>query len=398
MRGIRGWLWAAVALLVVAWLVTFFVPPWSDQHNMDVTHFPPRAQQWIDGKLPYRDVDFEYPPLAVPLIGLPQLVKLGSYKLGFGLIELAFGLALVALCAEAAQRTGGDPRRAALGVAVTPLLVGALARGYFDLAPIALTMAAVVAILSSRTKLGFGLLGAAVMTKGFPLVVAPVAIAWLMGQGERRRALEGTAVLAAVVGVLGATVLALSPHGAWHAIHYQTARPLEIESTPASFLYVWDWITGHHGSTLGSYGSINIAHRGSGAVTLIFGLALLGVLALLTYRAGRDRGPRTLVVASLAAVAAFAAFGKVFSPQYVVWLAPLLGLGLAWGEWWVAGLSAAAMIMTRIEFPSHFDDLVHRQTWVVLVIVERNLFVVVIVGICMWWLWSASQRAKMPGK
>ena len=36
-----------------------------------MTHFPPRAQEWIDGKLPYRDVHFEYPPGAVPLIGLP---------------------------------------------------------------------------------------------------------------------------------------------------------------------------------------------------------------------------------------------------------------------------------------------------------------------------------------
>src|SRR5712691_2528622 len=119
MRGLRGWICAAAALLALAWLTTFLVHPWSNDTNMDVTHFPPRAQQWVDGKLPYRDVDFEYPPLAVPLIGLPQLVKVGSYKLGFGLIELCFGLALVALCAEAASRTGGDPRRAALGVAVT---------------------------------------------------------------------------------------------------------------------------------------------------------------------------------------------------------------------------------------------------------------------------------------
>ena len=55
---------AAATLLVLAWLITFLVHPWSDDSNMDVTHFPPRAQEWIDGKLPYRDVKFEYPPLA----------------------------------------------------------------------------------------------------------------------------------------------------------------------------------------------------------------------------------------------------------------------------------------------------------------------------------------------
>ncbi|MGZ4202577.1 MAG: hypothetical protein ACXVRH_11025, partial [Thermoleophilaceae bacterium] len=181
--GLRRWIAAAAAVLAVCWAVTFLVSPWKNETNTDVTHFPPRAQLWVDGKLPYKDVKFEYPPLAVPLIGLPQLVKVGSYKLGFGLIQLAFALALLALCALAAWFTDGDARLAALGVALTPLVLGALVRGYFDFAPVALTMAALVAIATWRTRLGFGVLGLSVMTKGFPLVVAPVAIAWLLGRG-----------------------------------------------------------------------------------------------------------------------------------------------------------------------------------------------------------------------
>ena len=204
---------------------------------------------------------------------------------------------------------------AAFAVALTPLLAGTLMRGYFDVTPIALTVAALVAIILARTKLGFALLGLAVMTEGFPLVVAPVAIAWLLGRGERRRALEGAATMAAVILVLAAVVVALSPKGAWYAIHYQTARPLEIESSPATLLYVWDWIAGQSGHTLGSDGSINLAHRGSGFVTVLFGLLFLGTLALLTYRAARVRAPRALLLGGLAAVAAFAAFGKVFSTR-----------------------------------------------------------------------------------
>jgi uncharacterized membrane protein len=387
MQGIRAGVAAGAVLLAVAWLVTFLVPPWDNQSDMDVGHFPPRAQEWVDGKLPYRDVNFEYPPLAVPLIGLPQLVKVGSYKVGFGLIELAFGLALVWLCAEVAQRTGGNPRWAALGVGVTPLLVGALTRGYFDLAPIALLMAAVAAMLASRTTLGFGLIGAAAMTKGFPLLAAPVAIAWLLGRGERRRALVGVATMAAVVLALAGTVVALSPKGAWYALHYQTARPLEVESTPATLLDAWDWIGGRHGQVVASFGSINIEHPASTALTIVCGLLLLAALVLLSLRAARDPSPRALVVGSLGAVAAFAAFGKVFSPQYVVWLTPLLALGLAWRHWWLAALSAGAMVLTRIEFPSNFDDLANRNSKIVLLILERNLFVVGLVGICVWWLW-----------
>jgi len=382
---------AAAALLVLGWLITFLIHPWSDDSNMDVTHFAPRAQEWIDGKLPYRDVKFEYPPLAVPLIGLPQLVKVGSYKLGFGLIQLAFALALMALCILAARLTGGNERRAALGVAISPFLAGALLRGYFDIVPITLTVAALVAILSERVRLGFALLGVAVLTKGFPLVVAPIVLAWLLGSGAKRQALEGVATLALVVGVVGAAVLAFSPGGAWYAIHYQTARPLELESTPATLLYVWDWLFGQRGRTFFSYGSVNIGHAGSGLLTVLFGLLLVASIAALTYRAARVNQPRALILASLAAVAAFAAFGKVFSPQYVVWLFPLIALGAAWGEWWIAGLAAAATLFTKIEFPGLFNDLVVRKNGTVLLVTERNLAVVLIVGIAVWRLWLGQE-------
>ena len=283
-------------------------------------------------------------------------------------------------------------------MALTPLLAGTLMRGYFDVAPIALTVAALVAIILARTKLGFALLGLAVMTKGFPLVVAPVAIAWLLGRGERRRALEGAATMAAVILVLAAVVVALSPKGAWYAIHYQTARPLEIESSPATLLYVWDWIAGQSGHTLGSYGSINLAHRGSGFVTVLFGLLFLGTLALLTYRAARVRAPRALLLGGLAAVAAFAAFGKVFSPQYVIWLVPLIALAFSWREWWVAGLGAVAIVLTKIEFPKHFSDVAGRQVGSVLLVTERNLLVITLIGLCLWSLWVSAWSPEMEAK
>src|SRR5436853_385828 len=73
------------------------------------------------------------------------------------------------------------------------------------------------------------LFGAAAMTKGFPLVVAPVALAWLGG----RAALRGAVALVAVVAVLVGAAVALSPSGALDAVRYQTDRPVQVESLPA---------------------------------------------------------------------------------------------------------------------------------------------------------------------
>jgi hypothetical protein len=100
------------------------------------------------------------------------------------------------------------------------------------------------------------------------------------------------------------------------------------------------------------------------------------------------------VLAGTAAVASFAVFGKVFSPQYAVWLVPLLAMTLAWRQWAAASLAAAAMLFTRIEFPARFDDLVLRRTGTVLLVLERNLFVIVLVGLCMWSLWRGGWAEK----
>jgi hypothetical protein len=198
-----------------------------------------------------------------------------------------------------------------------------------------------------------------------------------------------------VVGVVGLAVLAFSPGGAWYAIHYQTARPLEIESTPATLLYLVDYLFGRRGRTFGSFGSINLGHAGSGAVTVLCGLLLVGSIALLTWRAARRDEPRALMLAGLAAVAAFAAFGKVFSPQYVVWLFPLIAMGAAWGEWWIAGTAALAAVLTKIEFPGLFSDLAGRRDATVVVVTERNLAVVLLVCVSIWMLWAESRRPQL---
>src|SRR2546423_12250200 len=142
------------------------------------------------------------------------------------LAAAALGLLLVRALA---RRTGGDERLAVAAVALAPLLTGAMIRNHFDLLPVALVLAALLLIVRERAVAGFVVLGVAAMTKGFPLVVAPVALAWLRGGA----ALRGAAALAAVVVVLAGAAVAISPSGALDAIRYQTDRPVQVESLPA---------------------------------------------------------------------------------------------------------------------------------------------------------------------
>ena len=74
-----------------------------------------------------------------------------------------------------------------------------------------------------RDRLGWGLLGAAVAAKLWPLVLVPLALVWSARRGRLPAALAGLVVVAAVF--LPFAVLA--PHGLWVSVRGQLSRPLE---------------------------------------------------------------------------------------------------------------------------------------------------------------------------
>jgi hypothetical protein len=266
-------------------------------------------------------------------------------------------------------------------VAAAPLACGAMIRTHFDLAPVALLLAALLLLVRDRPRAGLAVLGAAVMTKGFPIVVAPVALAWLVGRGERRAALEGVAALAAVVVVLAGVALALSPSGAADSVRYQLDRPVQVESPPALVLLALDGVGVGHATTVNSHRSDGIEHPAADELGLGVQLAMLAVVALLAVEAGRRPEPQALVLASLGAVAAFAVLGKVLSPQYLIWTLPLGALAFAWGRAALAASVAAATVLTLVEFPSRYFDLVGREAFPVAVVALRDGLLLVALGL-----------------
>ena len=363
---------AALALLVVGWALTLWLAPWSDERVNDLFVYRGFVEPLLDGGLPYRAFAFEYPPLAAPLIALPGLLGTGeeSFRLAFAVWTLAGAAAVVLLCGALARVTGGDPRRAMFAAALMPLLLGALVRTHFDVFPVAILLGGLLLLCRDRPRAGLAVLGLGAMTKLFPLVAVPVALAWLVVRGRRREAWQGGLACAATIAVVALAAIAASPDGAADAVGYHLDRPVQIESSPALVLLGLDAVGIGDAVSVSSHRSDGLLHDADGAVAALFAGVLVGLVALLAARVGR--APRDLVLASLAGTLAFALFGKVLSPQFLIWSLPLGALAFAWRLHALAASIAAAAILTQIEFPAHYADVVAREPRALALVALRN--------------------------
>ena len=380
--------WPAVGLLVASWALTLLVMPWSDERINDLGVYRGFAAELLDGGLPYRDFFFEYPPLSAPVVGLPGLFGTGydSYRISFAIAILLLALVVMLLVAALAERTGGERRRALYAAALLPLLCGAMLRTHFDIAPMAVVLAALWLLCSGRPRLGLATLGVGVLVKGFPLVVVPVALAWLAGRGLRREAWQGALACAAVIGAVSLGALAPSPEGALDTLRYHQERPVQAESTPAVALLALDAVGLGQAVLVSSHGSQGFDHPAAGvaeglSATLV--LLAVGLLSAAAARGPDEEAERRLVLAALAAVTAFVALGKVLSPQFLIWVYPLGALAFAWRMRALTGAIVLALALTFVEFPAHYADYLFREREIVLVVALRDVALLAALGLAL---------------
>lgn len=306
----------------------------------------------VDGQVPYRDFALEYPPAALPVFLLPALGD-GDYRARFEGLMAALGVALVLVVAAAASSW-----RAPMLVAVAPLLLGSVVLTRFDLWPAFLTAAALALLLAGRFRFALGVLGVGTAAKLYPALLAPILLAHIWRTRGRREALVCGGAFAVVIAAIVLPFALVSPDGVWHSLSVQAGRPLQIESLGAGILLAAHHVFGLDLTMESSHGSQNLA--GGAADTVAVLTTLAQVAAVVAVWAWYARGPADrdrLVRACAAAVCAFIAFGKVLSPQFLIWLIPLVPLvrgrrGLA-----ASGLLAAALVLTQLWFPFGYWEL-----------------------------------------
>src|SRR3954454_5438754 len=277
-----------------------------------------------------------------------------------------------------ADRGGGGPslaRRRGGRARARTLPLGAPARPPFDAWPAAMTMAALLALAYDRPRLGLGLLGLGAATKLFPALLVPMTLVWLVARGERRAAWQGAAVFAAVVAIVA---LPVAPHGLGRVVSFHLDRPVQIESTPATVLFAVDESTvigtAGHPDPFKSQGLVGAP---ADAVADVFAVLSVLCIAVVAVAARLRTDVRRLVLCAFATLLAFVAFGKVLSPQFLLWLVPFAAIAWARREWATAVATTAAVVATQLEFPSRYWDLVAGDTGPVVLVGLRNALLLV---------------------
>jgi uncharacterized membrane protein len=341
--GIAG---AALAVLVVTFELA--TRPAEEIPGSDVTIYERYGSMILDGAVPYRDFRMEYPPAATVMFALPGTRALAGgptdgvswmplndaarrYHRGFtSLVALLMG-AIVVLTAVTLHALRRPARTVLLGlaaVALAPLLLGELLPERFDVWPAALTAAALAAAVRGHYRLGAVFVGLGAAAKIYPALLLPVLALVAL---RRRGAREAVAVaVTGVVVVLAVFVpfMVMDFSATWQSVRSQFPGGLQIESLASSVLVlVGDGAFTTHGAG-GGLIRIDLGGPGVRATTIVMNVLLAATLCLLWIGLLRSRADarEDLVRFAAGTVAVLLVLGAVLSPQYLVWLVPLVPL------------------------------------------------------------------------
>src|SRR5436305_11680697 len=329
----------------------FFIvttPATSIIRRMQAWHFPGFMIKLVEQQsplAPLHALPHEYPLLAIIPFTLTLLVPYQWFLLEFA-VWMTLVAGIIYFILKRSISTG-----AGLAFAFY-LVVGnwATALARFDLIPVGLTLGAVILAERSRWRWAFALLALAILLKFYALVlIPPLFIAQqLQYRGSKWYALrrwDGMLTFLAVCVVVTSISLVLSVDGTLSPFVYFRDRPIQVETLEAAILWIRQF-AGYQVQYVYSYGSLNVISDISSKVSLLGTLCFAAGL-LYTYWL-QLRGKLDLFAASLLALLISMITGKIFSPQYLMWVAPFIAY-IGKNHWkWLVNWGIVCALTTSI--------------------------------------------------
>ena len=361
----------------------FYPDPGGLEHLMSL--------RMLEGQIPYRDFVSEYPPLALLSFLVPGLVFRTplAYHWAFATELLIFDIVALVLIASLAPLAKISRRKSLIVYTLLILVIGPLIIIRYDLLPAVLVLLALFTFINGRTKTAWAVLALGFTAKLYPVIVAPLFVIYHLRHQQYGRLWKGGLVFLAVLLVLTGPWIIIDAPAYWSSLTYHLERGLHSESSYGTLLLVGQVLgmTKVEGElTFGSWNlSSPLADRLAGISLYASSGFLLVVYCLFGWQIWKRSkgGPETrlsetpaaarlLQYASLAVIV-FLLTNKVFSPQFLIWLCPLLPLTA--GRWryipWLLFLAAGGL--TLYVFPGHYVEFELFEPYLVGMLAGRNL-------------------------
>jgi hypothetical protein len=382
----------AVLLFAVAWTL-LHVGFYTHKQVIDTPIYQRYGNAIAHGKVPYRDFSVEYPPGALPVFALPGFAEPGEaqhvtsgFRRTFELLMWICGAVALLGMVLVLRATRAPPVRfwgALAFAALAPLALGSVVLSRFDLWPAAVVMLALAALVLGRWRLGSALIGLGIAIKLYPAVLVPLAVVYAWRRGGRRAALVSLAWTVAVAAVVFLPFVVVAPDGIWHSLSVQLSRPLQIESAGSAVLLAVHHAFGAGLTVVTSHGSQNLSGAGADALAVLATVAQVAFLVWVWVAFARDR--LGLLPAAAASIAGFIAFGKVLSPQFLIWLIAVVPLVPGRRGVKAMALLGLALVLTQLWFPFRYWDLANSldptASWLVVV---RDVVLVALAAVLAW--------------
>lgn len=428
------------ALLAALWLaghVIYLTTYGTQVPNGDIKEYRAYALSFWTVHPLLRHLPVEYPPLAVLPFTLTLLPLLPS--LPNPVDVFAVWMSVFVVLGYLWVR-GQASRERAIAYAVL-LLVGAnstvLSR--FDLFPALATLGALFALRARRFTWAYVLLAAGILLKLYPAFLVPVAAieqwrvlraprvpvrargrargrarrravrpagrlrrAWwslraeLWTEAVRQTAL-GLLLCGALVGAAFGLAALFSPEGAFSGFTYASNRPLQIESTPASLLWLGTFF-GLPAHDVYSFQSLNYIGPLDGLLKPLSAVALVAGCLIVYWR--QLRGRLAVGQALVACLCVVLVANKVFSPQYLIWILPLVAVVDGLDGYWLWLLVG---VLTSFIYPflyfdhSHINQVAADWRFLPAIALRNALLVVVTVRAIRGMRPASPWPARAPG-
>ncbi|MGI2336365.1 MAG: glycosyltransferase 87 family protein [Dehalogenimonas sp.] len=359
------------------------------------------AADMLSGQIPYLDFPVEYPPVALSLIVIPGLSGEGyaAYSVAFTAGIVFFDLLMLVLLAVLSRRLGLTVWKTLAVYTLALLAIGPIIALRYDLAVACLVLLAVLALIWGNTKTCWVILGLAVMAKIYAVVLVPLFLIWHWRRGEKRELVRGGVAFGVTLLAVSIVPLLVSAGGYIDSFLYHSDRPLQIESLYASALLAGEQLGWFSVDMKYSFGSVNLVSPvadffaayywvfvGAGLMLVywLFDRFLKKTGAMKNKDGERDSAAALgLVAFTAAAITVFMIFNKVLSPQFIIWLYPLIPL-LRRGNplSWI--LFVAIGFMTAYVYPLHYIELQDGEAVVTWVLLARNVLLLGLLPLMIW--------------